>query len=265
MANTNLRQIFLCIVLISLVVILPRFLWAQQNSNLIPAGKWIDRDIYSKSGDEIGEIDDLVIKRNGKIKLVTIDVGGFLGIGDKLVALTPNEFEALMVKSNGKMVLDTTEAKMEKRQQFDYYRQGLRPDYYYRPRYYRMYGYYGYPPPPYSQYGPYGPQPSERPAAPYPEREPYDWVFSPGRYLASAVMGRRVINESGHHLGRVSDLLIDTRDVMVKKVILTAEDIRGEVSQVAVSYQPPGFTAYGMVFDISQEEIKNMPGYHHEN
>jgi len=92
--------------------------------------------------------------------------------------------------------------------------------------------------------------------------DPYDWVFSPGRYLASAVIGRVVINESGHHLGRVSDLLIDTKDATVKKIILAAEDIRGEDSRVAISDEPPGFKGYGIVFDISREDIKNMPSYH---
>ena len=55
---------------------------------MIQAGNWIDREIYGKNGNQFGEIDDLVIKRSGKVKKVTIEVGGLLDIGDKLVAVS---------------------------------------------------------------------------------------------------------------------------------------------------------------------------------
>ena len=73
---------------------------AEESSDMILASKWIDHEIYGKTGKQIGEIDDLVIKRSGKIKKVTIDVGGFLGINEKLVAVSAKELESLMVKGN---------------------------------------------------------------------------------------------------------------------------------------------------------------------
>jgi sporulation protein YlmC with PRC-barrel domain len=73
-----------------------------------------------------------------------------------------------------------------------------------------------------------------------------------------------VINESGDYIGRVADLLIDTQDAKVKKIILRAEDIRGDDSHVAISYEPPGLTAYGIFRDISREEIRNLPDYQYE-
>jgi sporulation protein YlmC with PRC-barrel domain len=263
MPKITLKQIFLSIIIINFIFFLPLFSWAEEASNLIPASKWIDREIYSKTGNQIGEIDDLVIRRSGKIKKVTIDVGGFLGIGDKLVAVSPDDFGDLMVKANGRMVLDTTEQQIEKRPEFDYYRKGLLPDYYYRPKHYYRYGYYAFPPP-YPPYEPSGPQSSERPAAPFWQGEPYDWAFSPARFLASTLMNRQVINESGNYIGRVADLLIDTRDERVKKIILASESIRGDDALVAIPYEPPGFAAYGVVFDISRKEIKNLPAYHIE-
>jgi sporulation protein YlmC with PRC-barrel domain len=237
---------------------------AEEDANIIPASKWIDREIYSKAGNQIGEIDDLVIKRSGKIKKVTIDVGGFLGIGDKRVAVSPDELENLMVEGNGKMVLNTTEQQMGKRSEFDYYRRGLLPDYYYRPRYSNRYGYYAYPPP-YPRYGPYGPQSSEWPEAPSPEGDLYEWAFSPARFLASTFIYRQVINERGQYIGRVTDLLIDTGDAQVKKIILAADDIRIDNPYVAIPYEPPGFAPYGIVYDISRDEIRNLPAYQDKN
>jgi sporulation protein YlmC with PRC-barrel domain len=37
--------------------------------------------------NDVGEVDDIVISRDGKVEAVIVDVGGFLGIGEKAVAL----------------------------------------------------------------------------------------------------------------------------------------------------------------------------------
>ena len=144
--------------------------------------------------------------------------------------------------------------------EFDYYEHGLNPDYYYRSGRYRSYG-YRYFPPPYPRFGPYGRRPSQQRMEPYPEGEPYDWAFSPARFLASAVIDRQVVNESGAYIGRVADLLIDVQKAKVLKIILAAGDIRGDDSLAAIPYEPPGITAYGVVCDLSREEIRKMPEY----
>jgi len=260
MSNVITRKILPGIIIVSFLLCLPLLSPAAESPDMIQASNWIDREIYGKNGNQFGEIDDLVIKRSGKVKKVTIEVGGFLDIGDKLVAVSLGELQNLMENGDGKIVLDTTEEKMEKRSEFDYYRQGLRPNYYYRTRYSRRYNYYSFPPP-YLRSMPYGPPRADGQAEPYPQGDPYEWVFSPTRYLASAVIGRQVINESGDYIGRVDDLLIDTQSAKVKKIILNVDDIRGDDSRVAVPYEPPGFTAYGMVCDLSREEIRKLPIY----
>ena len=98
------------------------------------------------------------------------------------------------------------------------------PDYYYRLRDYNMYGYHAFPPP-YPLYRPYGRRPSGRYPGPYPQGGLQEWAFSPSRFLAATLIGRRVINESGSYLGKVADLLIDTRDAKIKKIILAACEI----------------------------------------
>lgn len=257
MSITHFKQIFFSIIVINLLLGLPFSSWAEENSRMVPASKWIDREIYGKTGDQFGEIDDLVIKRSGKVKKVTIEVGGFLGIGDKLVAVSLNELENLMIKGDGKLILKTTEAQMEKRSEFDYYRHGLLPDYYYRPRPSTRYGFRTFPPPFYGgrPYGPRGPEGYP------PKGDAYDWAFSPARFLASALIDRRVFDESGDYIGRVADLLIDTRDATVKKVLLTAQGVRDNDFPVAIPYEPPGFTDYGIVLDLSLNEIRNLPEY----
>ena len=127
----------------------------------------------------------------------------------------------------------------------------------YRSGNYRRYGYRTFPPPFYG-IRPYGPR---RPEGYYPEGAPYDWAYSPARFLASTLIDRQVISESDGYIGRVADLLIDARDAKVKNVLLLAEEIRGDDSRVLIPYEPPGFTAYGIVWDISSKEIRNLPDY----
>ena len=260
MSNIITKKILPSIMIVSFLLCLPLHSRAEEIPDMIHASNWIDREIYDKSGNQLGEIDDLVIKRSGRVKRVTIEVGGFLDLGDKLVAVSLSELKNLMLDGDGKMVLDTTEDKMEKRPEYNYYRQGLRQEYYYRPRYYRGYGNRSFPPP-YVRTMPYGPPPANRQTQPYPSDEPSDWIFSPTRYLASTVIDRQVINESGDYIGRVTDLLIDLPSGKVKKIIVDVDDVRGDDSRVAVPYEPPGFTVYGLVYDISRQEISKLPSY----
>lgn len=251
------KQSLRIMVIINLIFSISLTSWAAENSDMLSAKQWIDSEIYGTTGKQFGEIDDLVIRRSGKVKRVAIEVGGFLGFGDKLVSVTPKELQNLKMEGNGKMVLNTTEKQMEKRPEFSYYRENLRPDYYYRPGGSRRHGYGAYPPP-FMRYRPYGPQPWEDS---YHSVQAYEWAFSPSRYLASAILYRKVINENGAFLGTVDDLLIDANDFTVKKIVLWAEDIRGDDPRVAIPYKSPGFAAYGIVWDFSREEIRNLPSY----
>jgi sporulation protein YlmC with PRC-barrel domain len=56
------------------------------------AGEWrsanyVGKPIVNASGEKIGDINDLLFDRTGKITTVVIGVGGFLGLGEKRVAL----------------------------------------------------------------------------------------------------------------------------------------------------------------------------------
>ena len=48
--------------------------------------------IYDPDEKKVGKIEDLLLDRSGKIEAVIISVGGFLGVGDKEVAVP---FEAI--------------------------------------------------------------------------------------------------------------------------------------------------------------------------
>jgi len=66
------------------------------------ATELIDADIYNKEGDKIGVIDDFIVSSDNNISLAVISVGGFLGIGDRLVAVPASLFET---NARGNIVL----------------------------------------------------------------------------------------------------------------------------------------------------------------
>jgi len=48
--------------------------------------------VYGAKDEDVGEINKLVMNDNGKgVKLFVLDIGGFLGIGEHQIAVTPNE------------------------------------------------------------------------------------------------------------------------------------------------------------------------------
>lgn len=45
--------------------------------------------------DDIGEISDLVIGQDGNVKAVLVDIGGFLGMGERTVAVSRDQLEVI--------------------------------------------------------------------------------------------------------------------------------------------------------------------------
>ncbi len=67
------------------------------------ASRLIDQPVYSSAGDdaeEIGNITDLVFSESGQINAVIIGVGGFLGIGEKSVAVDFRSLEFNLAADN---------------------------------------------------------------------------------------------------------------------------------------------------------------------
>src|ERR1700753_766285 len=52
------------------------------------ASKIIGLNVYNDNNENVGSINDLLTDKNGSIKAVVIGVGGFLGVGEHLVAVS---------------------------------------------------------------------------------------------------------------------------------------------------------------------------------
>ncbi len=89
----------------------PAFVDTQNNTEVLGTD-FIGTPVTDKSGQEIGKIANLVFDQSGRIELAVIGVGGFLGIGEKDVAVP---FDAVKSEvDNGKhvFVIDATKAQL---------------------------------------------------------------------------------------------------------------------------------------------------------
>ena len=55
--------------------------------NGVRASKVIGSGVYSDQNERIGSVDDLIMTEGDKITVAVVSVGGFLGLGSKLVAV----------------------------------------------------------------------------------------------------------------------------------------------------------------------------------
>ncbi|MCH4090480.1 PRC-barrel domain-containing protein [Acetobacter sp.] len=53
-----------------------------------PLGSLIDRDVQAVAGGNLGHIVDVLIDGDGEMQAVVIDIGGFLGVGNRRVAVS---------------------------------------------------------------------------------------------------------------------------------------------------------------------------------
>lgn len=75
----------------------------------------IGGSVYSPSNESVGDVNDLVIKSTGEIEAIVVGVGGFIGIGEKNVAIALNRFtmEPTEDLASTKLTLNATKEELE--------------------------------------------------------------------------------------------------------------------------------------------------------
>lgn len=86
------------------------------------ASKFIGTNVYNKQNESIGEIEDLVIENGKTVTGVVIGVGGFLGIGERYVAVDPSTMVLTHQDNNWRAVVDTTKDNLKNAPAFDYHK-----------------------------------------------------------------------------------------------------------------------------------------------
>jgi PRC-barrel domain len=86
-----------------------------QDKSTLLASAIIGGSVYSPSDESVGDVNDLVIKPTGEIEAVVVGVGGFIGIGEKNVAIALNRFtmEPTEDLASTRLVLNATKEELE--------------------------------------------------------------------------------------------------------------------------------------------------------
>ncbi len=77
-------------------------------ATLITGSDFTGKRIYSKAGDDIGEVNDVLLSADGKVSAVILGVGGFLGMGEKDVLVSMRSIDMQRDGNNVKLVVDAT-------------------------------------------------------------------------------------------------------------------------------------------------------------
>jgi sporulation protein YlmC with PRC-barrel domain len=88
--------------------------------NAMTVTDWYKQDVYDSQDNKIGEIMDVLVDQSGKISALIVGVGGFLGAGEKDVAVP---FEAVHPTTKDKkmyLVMNATKDTLKSAPGFKY-------------------------------------------------------------------------------------------------------------------------------------------------
>jgi sporulation protein YlmC with PRC-barrel domain len=89
---------------------------AQAQSYDARASQMIGKTVTNAMDQKIGTVDDLLIARDGRVDRIVLSVGGFLGIGDKLVAVP----YAQIGKKGDALIFDRSADQLKAQPEFKY-------------------------------------------------------------------------------------------------------------------------------------------------
>ena len=77
----------------------------------ISASELLDENVVNAANESVGDVNDVILDANGKVASIIVGVGGFLGMGEKDVALSFDKLTFARDKDNGLVV--STDATKE--------------------------------------------------------------------------------------------------------------------------------------------------------
>ena len=78
-------------------------------SDEVRASKMIGSAVYDLQNRDIGKVKDLVLNKDGAVDVVVLDVGSFLGMGGKNVAIPIRDIKT----DNNRLTLDRTKEQLQ--------------------------------------------------------------------------------------------------------------------------------------------------------
>src|SRR5258705_13754966 len=71
---------------------------AASSDKIMLKGKWrasklMGLDVYNEANEKLGDVNELILDKDGKVNAVVIGVGGFLGMGEHDIAVTMDKLK----------------------------------------------------------------------------------------------------------------------------------------------------------------------------
>jgi sporulation protein YlmC with PRC-barrel domain len=81
---------------------------------------WYKQDVYDANDNKIGQISDVLVNPEGQVNALIIGVGGFLGAGEKDVAVNFNAVKETTKNDKVYLTMDTTKDALKNAPGFKY-------------------------------------------------------------------------------------------------------------------------------------------------
>jgi sporulation protein YlmC with PRC-barrel domain len=94
-------------------------------SSSMTVTEWYKQNVYDPQDNKIGEIMDVLMDHEGKATALMIGVGGFLGAGEKDVAVPFNAVQLKTKNSKPYLVMNATKDELKNAKGFKYDRNAL--------------------------------------------------------------------------------------------------------------------------------------------
>jgi sporulation protein YlmC with PRC-barrel domain len=81
---------------------------------------WYKQDVYDQQNNKIGEVMDVLVNKSGQVDAAIVGVGGFLGAGEKDVAVSFDAIKATKKNDKVYLTMDTSKDALKKAPGFKY-------------------------------------------------------------------------------------------------------------------------------------------------
>jgi sporulation protein YlmC with PRC-barrel domain len=89
-------------------------------SSSLTVTDWYKQDVYDQSNTKIGQIMDVLVGQDGQVSALIVGVGGFLGAGEKDVAVSFNTVKATRKDNKVYLTMNTTKDALKAAPGFKY-------------------------------------------------------------------------------------------------------------------------------------------------
>ena len=89
-------------------------------SSSLTVTDWYKQDVYDPSNTKIGQIMDVLVGQDGQVIALIVGVGGYLGAGEKDVAVSFNTVKATMKDNKVYLTMNTTKDALKAAPGFKY-------------------------------------------------------------------------------------------------------------------------------------------------